>query len=399
MSMALGKKKQIVHGSTVATNAILERNGAKTALITNEGFEDIIEIGRQNRTRLYDLSYQKEAHIIPSDLRFGLPGRILQTGEERVPMDIVKMRDTGLRLKELGVESVAICFLFSYVNPFHERAAADFLEPLGFNISQSHEILAEFREFERTSTTVINAVYAITLSAVLYVFRSLVPKDIPTNAGCLRPINFLTRKGSVVDALFPAAVAGGNVEMSQRIVDVVLGALSRAVPETIPAASQGTMNNVTIGGVDLRKGKPFAYYETIGGGMGASFRCNGESAVHCHMTNTMNTPVEALEYSYPFLVTEYSVRRGTGGHGHHKGGDGIVREIELLSDAEVTVLSERRRIPPYGLFGGEPGSVGKNVIIRNKGSEQRGGKFSASLNKGDRLRIETPGGGGYGLPG
>jgi len=244
----------------------------------------------------------------------------------------------------------------------------------------------------------INAVYAITLSAVLYVFRSLVPKDIPTNAGCLRPINVLTRKGSAVDALFPAAVAGGNVEMSQRIVDVVLGALSHAVPETIPAASQGTMNNVTIGGVDLRKGKPFAYYETIGGGMGASFRCNGESAVHCHMTNTMNTPVEALEYSYPFLVTEYSVRRGTGGHGHHKGGDGIVREIELLSDAELTVLSERRRIPPYGLFGGEPGSVGKNVIIRNTGSELKGGKFSASLNKGDRLRIETPGGGGYGPP-
>ncbi len=156
-TLALGKKKQIVHGSTVATNAILERNGAKTALITNEGFEDIIEIGRQNRTRLYDLSYQKEAHIIPAGLRFGLPGRVLQTGEERVPPDTVKIKDVGLRLKELDVESVALCFLFSYVNPSHERTAADFLAPLGFKISQSHEILAEFREFERTSTTVINA--------------------------------------------------------------------------------------------------------------------------------------------------------------------------------------------------------------------------------------------------
>ncbi len=256
----------------------------------------------------------------------------------------------------------------------------------------------DFRECDPQVQGSVNAVYAITLSAVLYVFRSLVSKDIPTNAGCLRPIHVLTRKGSAVDALFPAAVAGGNVEMSQRIVDVILGALSCAVPETIPAASQGTMNNVTIGGVDSIKGKPFAYYETIGGGMGASSRCHGESAVHCHMTNTMNTPVEALEYSYPFLVTEYSVRRGTGGNGRHKGGDGIVREIELLSDAEVTVLSERRRMPPYGLFGGEPGSVGKNVIIRNEGSEQKGSKFSASLNKGDRLRIETPGGGGYGSP-
>jgi N-methylhydantoinase B len=201
-----------------------------------------------------------------------------------------------------------------------------------------------------------------------------------------------------VDACFPAAVAGGNVEMSQRIVDLVLGALSHAVPDQIPAASQGTMNNVTIGGIDPRNSRAFAYYETIAGGLGASFKCDGESAVHCHMTNTMNTPVEALEYSYPFLVTEYSIRRGTGGNGRHRGGDGVVREIELLTDAEVTVLSERRKIPPYGLFGGKPGAVGKNVIFREKLQEQKGGKFSAMLDKGDRLRIETPGGGGYGRP-
>jgi N-methylhydantoinase B len=244
----------------------------------------------------------------------------------------------------------------------------------------------------------INAVYAITLSAVLYVFRSLVSTAIPTNAGCMRPIRVLTRKGTIVDACFPAAVAGGNVELSQRIVDVVLGALSQAVPDKIPAASQGTMNNVTIGGIDSRNNRPFAYYETIAGGLGASSKCDGESAVHCHMTNTLNTPVEALEYSYPFLVNEYSIRRGTGGKGRHQGGDGIVREIELLSDAQVTVLSERRKIPPYGLFGGKPGAVGKNIIFRKKLQEQKGGKFSVSLNKGDRLRIETPGGGGYGSP-
>jgi len=242
----------------------------------------------------------------------------------------------------------------------------------------------------------INAVYAITLSAVLYVFRSLVSTDIPTNAGCMRPIRVLTQKGTIVDANFPAAVAGGNVELSQRIVDVVLGALSQAVPDKIPAASQGTMNNVTVGGVDSRNNRPFAYYETIAGGLGASLEGDGESAVHCHMTNTLNTPVEALEYSYPFLVKEYSIRRKTGGNGRHKGGDGIVREIELLSDAEVTVLSERRKIPPYGLFGGKPGAAGKNIIFRKKLEEQKAGKFSVSLNKGDRLRIETPGGGGYG---
>jgi N-methylhydantoinase A len=152
-----GKKKQIVHGSTVATNAILERHGARTALITNKGFEDIIEIGRQNRTRLYDLAYRKEPHIIPSELRFGLQGRILQTGEELRPLDMETAKDVALHLKELDIESVAVCFLFSYVNPTHEQKVKELLEPSGFQISLSHEILAEFREFERTSTTVINA--------------------------------------------------------------------------------------------------------------------------------------------------------------------------------------------------------------------------------------------------
>ena len=156
-SLSEGKKKQIIHGSTVATNAILERDGARTALITNKGFEDIIEIGRQNRTRLYDLAYRKEPHIIPSKLRFGFPGRILQTGEELRPLDMINVKDIDLHLKELGIESVAVCFLFSYVNPTHERKVKEFLEPSGFQISLSHEILAEFREFERTSTTVINA--------------------------------------------------------------------------------------------------------------------------------------------------------------------------------------------------------------------------------------------------
>jgi N-methylhydantoinase A len=155
--LAHGKKKQIIHGSTVATNGILERNGARTALITNQGFEDIIEIGRQNRTRLYDLCFGKAPHIIPSDLRFGLAGRILQTGEELVPLDTQKAEEAGRRLKDRDVESVAVCFLFSYVNPCHEQKIRELLTPLGIELSLSHEILAEFREFERTSTTVVNA--------------------------------------------------------------------------------------------------------------------------------------------------------------------------------------------------------------------------------------------------
>ncbi len=197
----------------------------------------------------------------------------------------------------------------------------------------------------------------------------------------------------------PAPVAGGNVETSQRIVDVVFGALSQALPEKIPAGSQGTMNNITIGGIDPRDGKPFAYYETIGGGMGAGPGNDGESAVHSHMTNTLNTPVEALEYSYPFLVTEYSIRRGTGGRGLHRGGEGLVREIRLLSEAEITVLSERRRYRPYGLYGGEPGAAGRNIVKHSGRRIEKSGKFSATLQKDDVIRIETPGGGGFGRKG
>ncbi len=242
----------------------------------------------------------------------------------------------------------------------------------------------------------VNAVYSITLSAVLYVFRSLIEDDIPTNAGLLRPLNVITKKGTIVDAEFPAAVAAGNVETSQRIVDVILGALSKAIPEKIPAASQGTMNNISIGGIDERTGLPFAYYETIGGGMGASCENHGESAVHSHMTNTLNTPVEALEFSYPFMVTEYSIRKNSGGKGKFSGGDGIVREIKLISDAEVTVLSERRKLAPYGLNGGSPGKPGKNIIYENEEKEIMPGKFNIFLKKDAIVRIETPGGGGYG---
>ena len=261
---------------------------------------------------------------------------------------------------------------------------------------EGDEAMVDFTQSDPQVEGSVNAVYAITLSAVLYVFRSLIHEDIPTNAGIIRPIKIKTLKGSVVDAVFPSAVAGGNVETSQRIVDVLFGALALAVPDQIAAAGQGTMNNITIGGVDNRSGQPFAYYETIAGGMGAAVRNPGESAVHSHMTNTLNTPVEALEYSYPFLVTQYAVRRGSGGKGRWNGGDGIIREIQLLSDAEITVLSERRRHSPYGLFGGRPGKPGENSMIRKGHPYPKPGKFNDRLKKNDIIRIETPGGGGYG---
>jgi N-methylhydantoinase B len=243
----------------------------------------------------------------------------------------------------------------------------------------------------------INAVEAITVSAVYYVFRCLIAGDVPASAGILEPIDVAVPDGTVVNARPPAAVAGGNVETSQRIVDVLLKALSQAAPAIIPAASQGTMNNLTVGGWDSERRKEFTYYETIAGGMGARPDAQGLSAVHTHMTNSLNTPVEALEYAYPMRVIQYSIRRGSGGSGRWRGGDGIVREIELLDDARVSLLADRRRHGPYGLNGGGNGKAGRATLVKPDGETDRlPGKFSIDVKRGQRILIETPGGGGYG---
>ena len=318
-----------------------------------------------------------------------------ETGKERFFELSRELMDYGQRLMEEAIKNI----------PDGEYTFEDFLEDDGLGrrdikvkvrISiEGSRAVVDFSESDPQTEGPMNAVRSITLSATYYAFRCLLGEEAPTNEGCFRPIEVITRKGTVLDAEFPAPVSGGNVETSQRVVDVVLGALAKALPDTIPAASQGTMNNVAVGGVDPRTGRSFTYYETLGGGMGAWSGGDGESAVHSHMTNTMNTPVEALEHSYPFLIRRYAIRRGSGGNGTFRGGDGIVREIEFLTDVEVTVLSERRRIPPYGLFGGGPGEVGRNVFIHEGKMEDLPGKFTRRLKKGSRLRIETPGGGGY----
>ena len=242
----------------------------------------------------------------------------------------------------------------------------------------------------------VNANSTVTLSAVLYVFRSLIEEDIPFNTGLLRPLRIIAPPGLVVSAQYPAATAAGNVETSQRIVDVLLGALAKAVPEKIPAASSGTMNNVAFGGYDPGKRKPFAYYETIGGGMGASRENPGVSGVHTHMTNSRNTPLEALEKYLPIRIRRYSLRNGSGGRGANRGGDGIVREYEFAIPTQVTIMSERRKFAPYGLQGGRPGRPGKNVLLSDGKRITLKSKVNLHVKAGDVLRIETPGGGGYG---
>jgi len=243
----------------------------------------------------------------------------------------------------------------------------------------------------------INAVEAITASAVSYCFRCLVSTDVPASAGLMEPIEVTAPPGTVVNAAHPASVAGGNVETSQRIVDTVFKALAQAVPDRIPAASQGTMNNLTIGGIDPRTGREFSYYETVAGGMGARPRADGMNSTHTHMTNSLNTPAEALEYAYPLRVREYRIRKGSGGKGKQKGGDGTIREIETLADSRMALLADRRKRAPYGLSGGEDGECGRTYLIHRHGKKRKlRSKGNWEMAAGDRVRIETPSGGGFG---
>ena len=293
--------------------------------------------------------------------------------------------------------------------PSGDYSAEDWLDDDGYS-SEPVRLCVRIRirhgaaeiDFAGTSSSCrgsVNAVLAITQSAAFYVFRCLLGEDVPACAGLMEPITLRAPEGSVVNARPPAAVAAGNVETSQRIVDVLLRALARALPKCIPAASSGTMNNLSFGGLDPRTGEHFAYYETIAGGMGARPSSDGLSGIHTHMTNSLNTPVEALESGYPVRVHRYSLRPGSGGAGRFRGGDGIVREIEFLTDVRGSILSDRRRFGPYGLNGGKPGRTGKNQLTLPGGGKrvvELPSKTAFNAPAGSVLRIETPGGGGWG---
>ncbi|MFQ5719921.1 MAG: hydantoinase B/oxoprolinase family protein [Acidobacteriota bacterium] len=247
----------------------------------------------------------------------------------------------------------------------------------------------------------INAVPAIANSAVYYAFRTLLDADAPSNAGLYAPLDVIVSSPSLLDPPAGAAVAGGNVETSQRLVDVVLGALAQALPDRVAAASQGTMNNVAFGGVRPGNGRPFTYYETLAGGHGGRPDGPGMSARHSHMTNSLNTPVEAIEHALPVRVERYAIRHGSGGAGRYPGGAGLVREYLFLADAELTLITERRARGPWGLAGGSDGAPGRNTLVRadTDREERLGAKCRRQMAAGDRLIIETPGGGGWGAGG
>ncbi|HTR97387.1 MAG TPA: hydantoinase B/oxoprolinase family protein [Candidatus Acidoferrales bacterium] len=259
-----------------------------------------------------------------------------------------------------------------------------------------HRARLDFRGTAPQARGPVNAVLAVTRAASLYALRCVLAEDLPVNDGLLRVLEVIAPAGSLVNPRPPAAVGAGNVETSQRIVDVALGCFARALPGRVPAASSGTMNNLLIGGEDPRTRAPFAYYETLGGGHGAGPGWDGASAMQAHMTNTRNTPVEALEHACPVRVLAARVRRGSGGKGRWRGGDGIERTLELLADARVTVIAERRARGPYGLAGGSPGAPGRTRVRRGGRLETLPGKCTLDLARGDVLILASPGGGGWG---
>ncbi|AUX10035.1 N-methylhydantoinase B [Halalkaliarchaeum desulfuricum] len=245
----------------------------------------------------------------------------------------------------------------------------------------------------------INAVFAVTASATYYAVRCVTDPDIPPNEGCYRPIDIDAPSGTVVNADPPAAVVGGNLETSQRITDVVLGTLAEAAPERAIGACQGTMNNVTFGGVDPRTGEPYAFYETGGGGFGGRASGDGMDGVHVHMSNTMNTPAEVLQTAYPLAVERYEYRPDTGGAGKFRGGLGLRRDYRVCDhDAAFSLLAERRIHPPYGINGGKAGGVGDDKLIRDGETEALPAKCTRDLEPGDVVSLRTPGAGGYGDP-
>jgi len=294
--------------------------------------------------------------------------------------------------------------------PDGEYEAADLLDDDGFGADPlpihvrvrvaGDRITADFTGTAPQAVGGVNAVASITMSAARYVVRcfveALIGQPLPAGGGEMASLDLILPESSLVNARPPASVAAGNVETSQRITDVLLLALAAALPDLAPAQSQGTMNNLTVGGIDPRDGRPFAYYETMGGGQGASAAGAGLDGVHVHMSNSLNTPIEALEHAYPLRIRRYSLRRGSGGRGRHRGGDGIRRDVELLVDGDVSLLTERRRHPPRGLNGGDDGACGENLLLRDSETRPLPAKTTFRARAGDVISLRSPGGGGWG---
>jgi N-methylhydantoinase B len=367
-----------VPGSMPADSTTLEEEGVVISprVLDDDAIAELAGQMRQPAQRRADLRAQLAANRIGG----------LRLGElaDRVGADA--LREATAAVLDYAERRTRACIAELEDGP---REAVDVLEGAGGDLElrlvatvEGDTLTLDFAGSAEQHEGNLNCPLAVTRSACLFVVRVLTDPDIPPSAGAYRPITVRAPEGSLLNARPPAAVAGGNVETSSRVADLVLRAFGRAV-------GQGTMNNVTLGTED------WTYYETLGGGQGACPDADGPSAVHVAMSNTLNTPVEALELEFPMRVVEYAVRRGSGGAGRHRGGDGVIREVEALQDMTYSLLTERRRHAPPGADGGEPGTRGRNLLD----GEELEPKASGSLREGQRLRIETPGGGGHGAAG
>ncbi|MEA2246819.1 MAG: N-methylhydantoinase [Solirubrobacteraceae bacterium] len=367
-----------VPGSMPADSTTLDEEGVVISprVLDDDAIAELAGQMRQPAQRRADLRAQLAANRIGG----------LRLGElaDRVGPDA--LREATAAVLDYAERRTRACIAELEDGP---REAVDVLEAAGGDLElrlvatvEGDTLTLDFAGSAEQHEGNLNCPIAVTRSACLFVVRVLTDPDIPPSAGAYRPITVRAPEGSLLNARPPAAVAGGNVETSSRVADLVLRAFGRAV-------GQGTMNNVTLGTED------WTYYETLGGGQGACPDADGPSAVHVAMSNTLNTPVEALELEFPMRVVEYAVRRGSGGAGRHRGGDGVIREVEALQDMTYSLLTERRRHAPPGADGGEPGTRGRNLLD----GEELEPKASGTLREGQRLRIETPGGGGHGAAG
>ncbi len=368
---------------------------SKNGQILDDYLHDLVSLMRNKRERAGDLRAQV-ASLLRGETR--LQDVLNRYGEERLFSQLPHLISYGKRFMENTIGRI----------PDGSYEFQDFLDDDGAGsgpipIHTRIDICGDRAvvDFDGTAMqlpTGLNATKSVTRSAVYYCFFCLVGEGYPVNSGSLAPVEVRIPVGCLLNPMPPAPVAAGNVETSQRVVDTVLGALSKALPEVIPAASCGSMNNLSIGGVG-RHGDEFTYYETIGGGMGARPGKNGLSGVQVHMTNTLNTPIEALELAYPIMVEQYGIRRGSGGQGRYSGGDGIIRRYKFMSHCKFSLLTERRRLAPWGLNGGQDGRMGKNLLMRDGSDRVEGlpGKCVIEAKPGDVLEIRTPGGGGWGF--
>ena len=356
------------------------------------------------------LSNIRTPNIRMGDLRAQIAANLL--GKQRV-LELVKRygeRTLHVAMEEIMNYSERRTRIEIGKMPKGSYSAEDYLENTGTNnrkvkikvtvTIKEKQLIIDYTGTDKQVDGPVNAVLGVTLSGVYYVLRCLTDPSIPMNAGCYRPIKVEVPKGTLMNPVPPAPVAGGNVETSQRNVDVLLKAFAQIVPERVCAACQGTMNNIAVGGVNPETDRAWTFYETIAGGFGGRKGMDGVDAVHTHMTNTMNTPIEAIETVYPIRFLKYEMRKDSGGPGMWRGGVGLERSWMLLaSSAVLSVLAERTKMPPWGLYGGKPGAKGEYYLIKANGKRVRlKSKCTVKMEKGDIFMVRTPGGGGYGKP-